>query len=105
MFDPTDEDLIWTFQEIPFGPTLWGTQITLISLATNSPSLSVRLSGNFATLTWPLSTDPAYVLQSNTNALDAGSWMPLVYSKSININQNSASFIINDLPTFFRLSK
>ena len=34
-FDPTDENLVWTIQEIPVSSSVWGTQITLLSLATN----------------------------------------------------------------------
>lgn len=105
MFDPTDENLVWTIQEIPVTSTAWGTQITLLSLATNRPSLSLALAGNTATLSWPLSTDPAYVLQSNTNLLNTASWAAVAATPVISINQNLVTLGRSNPPTFFRLEK
>jgi len=64
MVDPTDDNSFWTIQEIPASSTSWGTQITLISLAATPPSLTIMRSGSNVNLSWPASTDSAYVLQS-----------------------------------------
>ena len=105
MFDPTDENLVWTIQEIPASSTVWGTQITLLSLATNRPSLNLSLTGNTATLSWPLSTDPAYVLQSNTNLLNTASWTTVATPPVVSINQNLVTLTLSNQPAFYRLAK
>jgi hypothetical protein len=56
--DPKDDNLFWTIQEIPVSSTSWGTQITLISVATNRPSLALTRAGSMVNLSWPLSTAP-----------------------------------------------
>ena len=105
MFDPTDENLVWTIQEIPVSSTEWGTQITLLSLATNRPTLNLSLAGKTATLSWPLSTDPAYVLQFNTNLLRTASWAAVANKSVVSINQNLVTLGISNQPAFFRLQK
>ena len=125
MVDPTDDDLFWCIQEIPATTTTWGTQITLISVATNRPTLGITPSQyafayNFTNihgqvtavsnlvsvrLNWPLSTDPTYVLQSNTNLLFTNSWANLTNVPLISINQNFVTLNVTNRPTFFRLKK
>ncbi len=104
MLDPTDDDLLWTIQEIPASSTTWGTQITLISMATNRPSLSLTRTGSTVKLNWPLSTDPAYLLQSTTN-LVTGVWTTLTNTPVISINQNIVTLTLTNKIVFFRLKK
>ena len=103
--DPTDDDLFWTIQEIPASPTSWGTQITLISLATNRPSLAIALAGSTVNLSWPLSTDPAYLLQSSTNLSNSASWTTITNVPDVSINQNIVTLAFTNLPAYFRLKK
>jgi hypothetical protein len=103
--DPTDDDLFWTIQEIPTSPTSWGTQITLISLATNRPSLAITRAGSTVNLSWPLSTDPAYVLQSSTNLGNSASWTTITDVPVVSINQNIVTLAFTNLPAYFRLKK
>jgi hypothetical protein len=105
MFDPTDENLVWTIQEIPTSSTVWGTQIALISLATNRPSLTCTRTGNNAVISWPLSTDPAYVLQSNNNLGNAAGWMTVPGTPVFSINQNVVTLALSNGASFFRLKK
>ena len=105
MVDPTDEDLFWCIQEIPATTTTWGTQVALISVATNRPTLAITRSGSTVTVKWPLSTDPAYGLQSNTNLLLTNSWTTLANVPVISINQNLVTVNLTNRPTFFRLKK
>ena len=105
MFDPTDENLVWTIQEIPVSSSAWGTQITLISLATKPPTLACSLAGNTATLSWPLSADPAYVLQSSV-ALPKSPWTTLTnVTQSIEINQRVVVLTATNQARYFRLKK
>lgn len=104
-FDPTDDNLVWTIQEIPVSSSVWGTQITLISLATNPPALNLARAGNTATLSWPLSADPAYGLQSNTNLPNAATWIALAATPVVSINQNLVTVSLSNRPAFFRLKK
>jgi hypothetical protein len=105
MVDPTDDNLLWTIQEIPASSSSWGTQITLISMATNRPTLGITRSGSSAQITWPLSTDPAYLLQSNTNLLATNAWITVANAPVISINQNMVTQAIAAGPVFFRLKK
>jgi hypothetical protein len=105
MFDPTDENLVWTIQEIPLSSSAWGTQIALISLVTNPPALKFSRSGNTGILSWPLSADPAYALQANTNLLLTSAWITLTNSPVVSINQNLVTVPLTNGATFFRLKK
>ncbi len=105
MVDPTDEDLIWTIQEIPAGATTWGTQITLISMATNRPALKLARTGSTVKLNWPLSTDPAYILQTTTNLVSAVAWSTVTNAPVISINQNIVTLTQTNTLAFYRLKK
>ncbi|HSY19883.1 MAG TPA: hypothetical protein VK815_16185 [Candidatus Acidoferrales bacterium] len=105
MADPTDDNLFWTIQEIPASSTTWGTQMALISVATNQPALDIARSGTNVIVKWPLSTDPAYVLQSNTNLLATNSWATLSSAQTISINQILVTLPTTNRTAFFRLKK
>ena len=105
MVDPTDDDLFWTIQEIPDSSTSWGTQITLISLATNRPSLTITRSGANVLVAWPLSADPGYALQSATNLVPPVTWSPVPNAVTISINQNIVSLPGSADAMYFRLQK
>src|ERR1019366_1345670 len=105
MVDPTDDDLFWTIQEIPATATSWGTQITLISLATNRPSLTITPAGSNVLVSWPLSTDPAYVLQSAASLNPPTTWTTVATPATVSINQNVVSLPHSGAATFFRLQK
>ena len=105
MFDPTDENLVWTIQEIPISSSAWGTQVTLISLDTNRPTLNFSLNGSTATLSWPLSADPAYVLESST-VLPNSAWTTVTgWPQVININQRVVTMTVTGPALYFRLRK
>lgn len=104
MFDPTDENLVWTIQEIPISSSAWGTEISLISLATNQPSLTFGLSSNTLTLSWPLSADPGYVLQSNPD-LSSGAWTTVAATPAVIVNQRVVTLAATGPALFFRLEK
>ncbi len=104
MADPTDENLLWTIQEIPASSTSWGTQIALISMATNQPILGIGSTGNSVTLTWPLSTDPAYILQTTTNLASTG-WVSVTNAPAVSINQNFVILTQTNALAFYRLKK
>jgi len=105
MFDPTDENLVWTIQEIPASSTAWGTQITLISLATNSPTLACSVAEKTATLSWPLSADPGYVLQSSTVSPQSG-WTTLSsVTGAVSINRRVVTLTATNQALYFRLKK
>lgn len=105
MVDPTDEDLFWTIQEIPAGSTSWGTQITLISMVTNPPVLNLARTGSTVELNWPLSTDPAYILQTTTNLASAAVWNTLTNAPVVSINQNIVTLTQTNRLAFYRLKK
>jgi hypothetical protein len=105
MVDPTDDDLFWSIQEIPASSTTWGTQITLISLATNRPTLGISCNGRSIQLSWPLSTDPAYFLQANTNLASAASWITITNAPSISINRNIVTLTVTNSMEYYRLAK
>jgi hypothetical protein len=105
MADPTDDSLFWTIQEIPASSTSWGTQITLISLATNRPSLAIAPSGTNVLVAWPLSADPGYALQSATNLAPPITWTAVTNAVAVNINQNVVSLPHPAAAKFFRLQK
>lgn len=105
MVDPTDDDLIWTIQEIPAGSTSWGTQITLISMVTNRPVLHLTRTGATVKLNWPLSTDPAYLLQTTTNLASATAWSTVTNAPVISINQNIVTLTQTNRLAFYRLKK
>jgi hypothetical protein len=101
--DPTDDNLFWTIQEIPVSSTSWGTQITLVSVATNRPSLALTRAGSVVNLSWPLSTDPAYVLQSSTNLSNSAFWSTITNVPVVSLNQNIVTLALTNHPTYFRL--
>jgi hypothetical protein len=105
MVDPTDDNLFWTIQEIPPSSTTWGTQITLISVATNRPSLTITPSGSNVLLSWPASADPAFILNYATSLLPGAIWNPVGVPPDININQNIVSLALTPGTTFYRLQK
>jgi len=105
MVDPTDEDLFWTIQEIPVSSTSWGTQITLISMATNRPVLNLASTGTTVNVSWPLSTDPAYVLQTTANLAPAAAWVTVTNAPVINLNQNVVTLTTTNGSAFYRLKK
>ena len=105
MVDPTDDNLFWTIQEIPASSTAWGTQITLISVATNRPSLTITRSGNNVLVMWPLSADPGYVLQSATNLSPPIVWMMVTNAVDVSINQNLVTLPRLTVAKYLRLQK
>jgi hypothetical protein len=105
MVDPTDDNLFWTIQEIPTASTGWGTQITLISLATNRPSLTIARSGSNLNLSWPASTDPAYLLQSAPTVVPSATWTNVPNPATIIINQNVVTVPLAPGPMYYRLKK
>ena len=104
MVDPTDDNLFWTIQEIPPTSTSWGTQITLISLATNRPSLSIKPVGSNFILSWPASTDPACVLQSAPGLTPPATWTTVASPVTIVINQNVVTVPRAAGPVYYRLT-
>jgi hypothetical protein len=125
MLDPTDDNLLWTIQEIPASSTSWGTQITLISMATNRSSLAIKpaqyafasyytdKNGHVSALSnlvsvqlsWPLSADPAFILKSSTNLAIAPAWTVVTNVPVVSINQNLVTLAVTNRATFFRLEK
>jgi hypothetical protein len=105
MVDPTDDNLFWTIQELPVAFTNWGTQITLISLATNPPSLKIARTGSTLNLSWPASTDPAYVLQAAPRVAPFTAWTNVPGRVDIMINQNVITLPAPAVPMFYRLKK
>lgn len=105
MVDPTDDNLFWTIQEIPIAPTSWGTLVTLISLATNRPSLKITRSGSNLNLSWQASTDPAYVLQSAPSVAPSATWTNVSNPATIVVNQNVVTVPLATDPTYYRLKK
>jgi hypothetical protein len=105
MLDPTDDNLLWTIQEIPAASTTWGTQVTLISVTTNRPSLGISKTGSRVTLNWPLSTDPAYILQITTNLVSAAAWSTVTNAPVVSINQNIVTLTQTNALAFYRLKK
>jgi hypothetical protein len=103
--DPTDDNLFWTIQEIPSATQVWGTQITLISLATNRPSLTITRSGANFNLTWPASTDPAYVLQAAPRVAPPTTWTNVPNPVNLVINQNVVTVPKGTDPMYYRLKK
>jgi hypothetical protein len=105
MLDPTDDNLLWAIQEIPTSATSWGTQITLISMATVRPTLAINVGGANVNLFWPASTDPGYVLQSNTNLANTSSWITLTNVPTVSSNQNLVTLSLTNQSAYFRLKK
>jgi hypothetical protein len=105
MVDPTDDNLFWTIQEIPPSSTTWGTQITLISVATNLPSLTITPSDSNLALSWPASTDPAFALYHATSLMPPVTWTPVGIPADIVINQNVVTIPLPAGPTYYRLKK
>ena len=105
MVDPTDDNLFWTIQEIPPTSTTWGTQITLISLSTNRPSLNIARSAADLNLSWPASTDPAYVLQAAPQVAPPVTWTNVPNPVAIVMNQNVVTVPTPAGPTYYRLKK
>lgn len=105
MADPTDDNLVWTIQEIPASSSTWGTQVTLLSFATNAPALTLSNPGSNLVLGWPLSTDPAYLLQSSTNLSNPAGWTTVTNSPVVSDNQNYVTLIPTNQLLFFRLKK
>jgi len=100
--DPTDENLFWTIQEIPVASDAWGTQITLISLATGRPRLTITRAGADFNLSWPASTAPAYVLQAAPRVAPAITWTNVPNPVNIVSNQNVVS-VTAQAPMYYRL--
>ena len=65
------------------------------------PALNLARAGNTVTLSWPLSTDPAYGLQSNTNLANAATWSTIATLPVISINQNLVTLTGSNRPTFY----
>jgi hypothetical protein len=105
MVDPTDDNLFWTIQEIPVASDVWGTQITLISLATNRPNLTITRSGANLNLSWPASTDPAYALQAAPQVAPSTTWTNVPNPVNIVINQNVVTVPQAAGPMYYRLYK
>ena len=105
MADPTDDNLFWTIQEIPSASTSWGTQITLISVAVNPPSLAITLAGSNLNLSWPASTDPAYGLKSAPTVGPSATWTTVPNPVTVINNQNVVSVPLPSGPTYYRLAK
>jgi hypothetical protein len=105
MVDPTDDNLFWTVQEIPVASNVWGTQITLISLATNSPSLTITRTSSSLDLSWPASTDPAYVLKSAPTVGPSAAWTTVTNPAAIVINQNVVTLPLPSSPAYYRLAQ
>ena len=105
MVDPTDDNLFWTIQEIPPSSTTWGTQITLISVATNRPSLTIKPSGSNLALSWPASTDPAFALYYATSLIPPVTWTLVGIPADIVINQNVVTVPLPAGHTYYRLKK
>jgi hypothetical protein len=105
MVDPTDDNLFWTIQEIPAASANWGTQITLISVATNRPSLTITRSGPNLNLSWPASTDPAYVLQAAPRVAPSITWTNVPNPVNIVINQNVVTVPKGAGAMFYQLMK
>ena len=125
MADPTDDNLFWTIQEIPTSSTSWGTQIALISVDTNRPFLTMKparytFAGIFTNktgkviatsnlvsveLSWPLRTDPAYILRSGTNLAAATAWTMVTNIPVVSINQNIVTLPVANKSTAFQLEK
>ena len=105
MVDPTDDDLFWCIQEIPFSSTGWGTQITLLSVNPNTPSLTITPAGTNMLLTWPASTDPAYLLETTTALQPPAIWTPVANPVAISFNQNVVTTPKTAGANFYRLKK
>ncbi len=105
MADPVDDHLFWSIQEIPVSSTAWGTQITLISLDTNRPSLSITPSGTNQMVSWPLRTDPAYRLWATTNLLSPVTWTAVTNPAAISGAQNEVAVLPTNSAWFFQLQK
>jgi hypothetical protein len=105
MVDPTDDNLFWTIQEIPVAPNVWGTQISLISLVANSPSLAITLAGSNLNLSWPANTDPAYVLKSAPTVAPSATWTTVPNPVTVINNQNVVTVPLPSAPTYYRLTK
>ena len=105
MVDPTDDDLFWCIQEIPFSSNRWGTQITLISVNTNTPSLTLTPAGPNVVLNWPASTDPAYLLETTGALTPPASWSPVANPVNISFNQNTVTVPKTTEASFYRLKK
>jgi hypothetical protein len=102
--DPTDDNLFWTIQEIPISSTSWGTLVTLISLATNRPSLTITRSGSNLNLSWPASTDPAYVLTSAPTVAPSATWTTVPNPVAVINNQKVVAVPLPSSPTYYRLA-
>jgi hypothetical protein len=102
MVDPIDDNLFWTIQEIPPTSTTWGTQITLISVATNAPSLTITPFGANLDLSWPLSSDPAYVLQA-APTVPSATWTNVPSPVVIQLSKNVVTVPAPATAMFYRL--
>ncbi len=105
MVDPSDDNLFWTIQEIPISAGLWGTQITLLSVVNNLPSLKIASRGTNILISWPLSADPAFVLHSATNLAPTATWTTVSTPPTVTNTQNLVSLPLSTNRLFFRLQK
>jgi hypothetical protein len=103
--DPTDDQLFWTVNEVAQQTNEWHTQITLISVATNKPALTISMTGASVSVTWPLSTDPAYGLQMSTNLSVISSWQAVTNIPVTITSHNSVTVVPVGKTLFFRLKK
>ena len=74
-------------------------------MATNRPNLPLTRAGSMVNLSWPLSTDSAYVLQSSTNLSNSTSWIGITNIPVVSLNQNIVTLAITNHPNYFRLKK
>ena len=103
--DPTDDQLFWTVNEIALETNIWHTQITLLSLNTNRPALTLSRTGTNVLVSWPLSADPAYGLEMKTNLTAAGVWLAVTNHAVAVRNQNQVTLPESKKSLYFRLKK
>jgi hypothetical protein len=86
--------------------TITPNQYAFAYMSTNRLGHVVAVSNLVSVnLNWPLNTDPAFLLQANTNLLNAVSWATLTNVPAVSNNQNIATLAVTNGPTFFRLKK
>jgi hypothetical protein len=81
-------NLFWTVNEVALAANEWHTQITLLSLNTNRPALTLSQNSPNVLLSWQMSADPAYGLQMNTNLAATGAWLAVSNQPVAVMSQN-----------------